>query len=148
MSSPRRRSTRKKTQTTEGTQYRQAQTLARQRQSDRKTRSQMFQLFGRANMGTAPSSRSMNDLSDMLSKTMVSKSSRKRRVGPKKRKSSKRGPKRGRKKSTHKRRQSPKRGTKHGAHRRQQHLRKEKKDRTLALKRARIPLTPATFQFP
>ena len=148
MPSPRRRSTRKKTQTTEGTQYRQAQTLARQRQSDRKARSQMFQLFGRANMGTAPSSRSMNDLSDMLSKTMVSKSSRKRRAGPKKRKSSKRGPKRGRKKSTHKRRQSPKRGTKHGAHRRQQHLRKEKKDRTLALKRARIPLTPATFQFP
>jgi len=148
MPSPRRKSTRKKRETKDGTQYRQSLTQARQRQSDRKARDQMFQLFGRANMGTAPSTRSVNDLSDMLSKTMVSKQSRKRRAGPKKRKSSKRGPKRGRKKSTHKRRQSPKRGTKHGAHRRQQQLRKEKKDRKLALKRARIHLTPATFEFP
>ena len=148
MPSPKRRSTRKKTQTKEGTQYREAQSLLRKRQSDRKARELMFSKFGSANMGIAPSNRSMNDLSDMLSKTMVSKSSQKRRGGPKKRKTSKRGPKRGRKKSTHKRRQSPKRGTKHGAHRRQQQLRKEKKDRKLALKRARIPLTPATFQFP
>ena len=147
MPSPR-RSTRTRKQTKEGTQYRQAQSLARQRQSDRKARDKMFQLFGRANMGTAPSSRSVDDLSSMLSKTMVSKSSRKRRAGPKKRKSSKKTLKRGRKKTTHKRRQSPKRGTKHGAHRRMQQLRKEKKDRKLALKRARINLTPATFQFP
>ena len=108
----------------------------------------MIRLFGKANVGTAPSTRSMNDLSDLLSKTVVSKSTQRRRTGPKKRKSSKKGPKRDRKRSTHKRRQSPKRGIKHGAYRRMQQLRKEKKDRNISRKRARFPLTPATFQFP